>query len=140
MRGQCLYSVCLETWITSDDSIPKRNRSYRWRGNRRYRSTLGEYGNICQHEIEVGDCPCCNVGRPHYHAILFNCNFSDLQTYTGHISLLDSPRLTSPMLESIWQYGFVDVGEVNFESAAYVARYAMKKQTGVAADHHYTGH
>ena len=46
-------------------------------------------------------------------------------------------RYTSKTLEDIWKYGFVDVGELNFASAAYVARYIMKKVTGVNADEHY---
>ena len=96
----------------------------------------GEYGNTCEHGIDlvrVG-CPFCNVGRPHYHAVLFNVSFGDLDLYT---TVNGEPRYTSPKLESIWKYGFVDVGEVNFESAAYVARYILKKVTGVAADGHY---
>lgn len=96
----------------------------------------GEYGNICKHNIDlrVVKCPMCNVGRPHYHAILFNCSFDDLEVSGTN---LDEPRFTSPTLEKIWKYGFVDVGEVNFESAAYVARYVLKKVNGEAADSHY---
>ena len=46
-------------------------------------------------------------------------------------------RYTSPLLAKIWGYGFVDVGKLNFDSAAYVARYIMKKVNGLAADDHY---
>ena len=96
----------------------------------------GEYGNRCRHGItlDVVACPLCSVGRPHYHAILFNCSFDDLEMYT---TCNGEPRYTSKRLEDLWKYGFVDVGEVNFESAAYVARYALKKVTGVMADDHY---
>ena len=41
------------------------------------------------------------------------------------------------MLESLWPYGFSSIGEVTFESAAYVARYIMKKITGDMSDYHY---
>ena len=34
---------------------------------------------------------------------------------------------TSELLSKLWPYGFSTVGEVTFESAAYVARYVMKK-------------
>ena len=36
---------------------------------------VGEYGRICKHGIDLNrvKCPLCNVGRPHYHACLFNC-------------------------------------------------------------------
>ena len=96
----------------------------------------GEYGNVCKHGINLGTvvCPLCRVGRPHYHACLFNCSFPDLEPYGSKDGEL---RYTSPLLEGIWKYGFVDVGQLTFESAAYVARYILKKVTGPAADDHY---
>lgn len=33
----------------------------------------------------------------------------------------------SPMLERLWTFGFSMIGDVSFESAAYVARYTLKK-------------
>ena len=97
---------------------------------------VGEYGRKCKHGIDVDrvGCPLCFVGRPHYHAALFNCSFPDLLSYTSDGGVL---RYTSPMLESIWKYGFVDVGELNFASAAYGARYILKKVNGGRADDHY---
>ena len=66
--------------------------------------------------------------RPHYHAVIFGHNFDDW------MYLFDSPSgepiYTSPTLERIWGHGFVTVGSVTFESAAYVARYVMKKING----------
>jgi hypothetical protein len=96
----------------------------------------GEYGSRCKHglDLELVECPLCNVGRPHYHACLFNCSFSDLELYT---QCNGEPRYTSATLEKIWKYGFVDVGELNFDSAAYVARYILKKVNGERADDHY---
>ena len=96
----------------------------------------GEYGNTCKHGVDLRlvKCPLCNVGRPHYHACLFNCSFDDLEAYGSRDGDL---RYTSSTLEKIWKYGFVDVGELNFDSAAYVARYIMKKVTGVNAADHY---
>ena len=96
----------------------------------------GEYGNRCKHGIDLERvvCPLCNVGRPHYHACLFNCSFPDVVGYGSRDGEL---RYTSAFLESIWKYGFVDVGDLNFDSAAYVARYCLKKVTGVLAGDHY---
>jgi hypothetical protein len=96
----------------------------------------GEYGKKCKHGIELDkvDCPMCNVGRPHWHACLFNCSFDDLEPYFSDGAIT---RYTSPTLASIWKYGFVDVNELNFDTAAYVARYCLKKITGVMADSHY---
>ena len=44
----------------------------------------------------------------------------------------------SELLNSLWGFGECKIGEVTFESAAYVARYAMKKVTGDLAKSVYT--
>lgn len=72
--------------------------------------------------------------RPHYHAIIFGYSFPDRthwQTNKG-ITLC-----RSGLLERLWPYGFSTVGDCTFESAAYVARYILKKVTGDKADEHY---
>lgn len=98
---------------------------------------VGEYGSKCKHGIDLDlvQCPMCNVGRPHYHACLFNCSFSDLEPYAVQEG---KTRYTSLELQKLWPYGFVDVGEVTPESAGYCARYIMKKITGEPAFDHYT--
>lgn len=76
-----------------------------------------------------------NFGRPHYHAIIFGFDFKDKVpfkvTATGEI------LYTSADLDALWQKGFCTVGEANFATAAYVARYVMKKVNGERADAHY---
>ncbi len=96
----------------------------------------GEYGVHCKHGIDLDRvvCPLCSVGRPHYHVCLFNTAFPDVAAYGSRNGDL---RFTSGFLEGIWKYGFVDVGELNFASAAYVARYILKKVNGKAAADHY---
>lgn len=97
----------------------------------------GEYGNRCKHglDLETVGCPLCNLGRPHHHACLFNINFNhDLEPYAVKN---DITRYTSKTLERLWGYGFVDIGKLEFKSAAYVARYIMKKVTGDNAKDHY---
>jgi len=37
----------------------------------------------------------------------------------------------------LWPFGYSSIGDVTFESAAYVARYVMKKRTGSVAGDHY---
>jgi hypothetical protein len=71
-------------------------------------------------------------GRPHYHDILFGIDFHDRIQIGETKSKL--PLYTSPTLERIWGQGFVSVDDVTYESAAYVARYCMKKVTGKAQD------
>lgn len=73
-------------------------------------------------------------GRPHFHACIFNYDFPDKKLFKknrGH------PIFTSKILESLWPYGYSSVAGLSFQSAAYVARYIMKKQTGDAAADHY---
>ena len=74
-------------------------------------------------------------GRPHYHAILFNVKFDDRvrwrKTPTGYL------QYRSKTLEDLWGLGNCEFGDVTFKSAAYVARYIMKKVTGDAASMHY---
>lgn len=73
--------------------------------------------------------------RPHYHLCIFGLDFQD-KTYLARTPT-KSKLYRSPTLEKIWTKGFSSIGEVNFESAAYVARYVMKKITGHQADKHY---
>lgn len=66
--------------------------------------------------------------RPHYHAIIFGYDFPDkvLHTKTKRGDLL----YRSQLLEKTWTYGFSLIGDVSFQSAAYVSRYVMKKRKG----------
>lgn len=72
--------------------------------------------------------------RPHYHAIIFNLQLDDLKFYKNTTF---GNLYTSDWLNSIWtgiddfgyrrQNGYVVIGNVSFESCAYVARYTAKK-------------
>lgn len=73
--------------------------------------------------------------RPHYHAILFGCDFPDKTVWqrTGSGSLI----YRSAQLEKLWPRGHSSIGDVTFESAAYCARYVMKKVTGHRSEEAY---
>lgn len=73
--------------------------------------------------------------RPHYHACLFGYRPQDL--YAWRKTGAGFQLYRSGMLEKLWVSGSVEIGDVTFESAAYVARYIMKKVTGVNAEKHY---
>lgn len=73
-------------------------------------------------------------GRPHYHACIFNHDFEDKILWQVRD---DVPLYISETLQSLWPIGFSTIGDVTFESAAYVARYVMKKITGEKAERHY---
>jgi len=69
-------------------------------------------------------------GRPHYHAILFNCGFADKVLHSRRDGL---NYYTSKVLEKLWGHGFCLIGDLTMASAGYVARYNLKKITGPAA-------
>lgn len=73
--------------------------------------------------------------RPHYHAIVFGLHLNDLVKYKT-VQEGDSyyTYYNSDSLQDTWPNGFVVVGEVTWESCAYVARYVTKKLTGAQAD------
>lgn len=73
----------------------------------------GEYGSIS--------------ARPHYHACLFGFDFADKKPFTVRG---EHTVYTSEFLRSVWPDGLSEIGAVSFESAAYVARYVLKKVTG----------
>ena len=52
--------------------------------------------------------------RPHYHCIIFGLSPSDAERFVSRC----------------WLFGMVHIGDVSFDSAAYVARYCTKLLTG----------
>lgn len=75
------------------------------------------------------------LGRPHYHCLLFNWDFDDRVFYKNTDS--GEPIYTSKTLDGLWGFGYSSVADVTFGSAAYVARYHLKKVGGVVSDDHY---
>lgn len=75
--------------------------------------------------------------RPHYHAILFNCSFPDGILHSRNDR--DQCYYRSDELNGLWDKGHCLISDVTFDSAAYVARYCVKKVTGDRADSHYAG-
>lgn len=74
------------------------------------------------------------LGRPHYHAILFGLDFHDRELFKN---VRGNKLYLSRSLQKLWPFGFSSVGNLTFQSAAYVARYVMKKVTGKRAESHY---
>jgi len=66
-------------------------------------------------------------GRPHDHALLFGYDFPDrkfLKTTDA-----GSRIYTSDILSKLWGKGFCCIGDANFESAGYLARYLIGRPT-----------
>lgn len=108
----------------------KRLRAHVWREWRK-RNEGGSPPKLAYfHCGEYGE----STGRPHYHAILYGVDFSDKRAHSkSHSGTL----YKSELLDRLWGHGHCTMGDVTFESAAYVARYVMKKITGPAAKNHY---
>lgn len=67
------------------------------------------------------------TNRPHYHSLIFGHDFPDKTPWKkvrGH------QYYVSPTLSELWPQGWSTIGNLTFESAAYVARYILKKRTG----------
>ena len=124
---------CFITLTYNDDNLPypptlsirplqlfmKRLRKRFGAGIRFY--ACGEYGE--------------KFGRPHYHACIFGFDFPDKKLWkiSNGFNLF-----VSDALAALWPYGYAVIGDVTFESAAYVARYIMKKITGDRAEAYYS--
>jgi hypothetical protein len=67
------------------------------------------------------------LGRPHHHMLCFGLDFPDKEFYSERKG---QKYYRSPELEKVWGQGMVIIGDVTFESAAYVARYITKKVIG----------
>ena len=99
----------------------KRLRKQRPTGLRFY--GCGEYGGI--------------TGRPHYHVLLLNTCFSDMKKRSWGLERQEHETYASAELRELWPYGENVIGEVNFETCAYVARYCTKVVTGDRAAAYY---
>ncbi|AXL14765.1 replication initiator protein [Microviridae sp.] len=74
-------------------------------------------------------------GRPHYHACLFNHDFKDFEPYQENEQ--GDIVFTSEALSNTWGKGFTTVAPLTYETAAYTARYILKKILGDRAGEHY---
>lgn len=74
--------------------------------------------------------------RPHYHICLFGTDFHEdrvqyKRTPDGH------ELFNSKTLSDRWTFGHSVIADLNFETAAYTARYVTKKISGPSAQEHY---
>lgn len=72
--------------------------------------------------------------RPHFHTCLFNLSFNDAELWKTQNG---EHLFTSPTLNEIWGKGRAVIGSLTYASAAYVARYILKKITGPKSELHY---
>ena len=82
-----------------------------------------DYGIRFYYSGEYGE----TYGRPHYHSIIFGFDFPDKQFYKRNSR--DEPIFVSEFCRELWPFGRNGIGDVTFESCAYVAGYVTDKIT-----------
>lgn len=65
--------------------------------------------------------------RPHYHLLIFGLHLDDLQLIKRNFA--GQQYYISDLISKCWSFGIHILGQVTWQSAAYVARYTMKKAT-----------
>lgn len=73
--------------------------------------------------------------RPHYHLCLFGIEFQDKKYL--RLSSTSHKLYISETLKKLWPHGYSSIGAVSFQTAAYIARYVLKKITGTQSKKHY---
>lgn len=113
--------------LPSDGSLVKRDLTLFWKRLRKEIDPIriryfacGEYGSQFE--------------RPHYHACVFGWSPPDKKLYTIRSGAY---LYISAMIGNLWPFGFHTIGDVTFDSAAYVARYVLKKINGDRQKDHY---
>lgn len=73
----------------------------------------GEYGSL--------------RGRPHFHCIVFGWKPLDMVQVSKDGT--DTILYKSDFIERLWGHGFISVGDVNFKSCLYTAKYMQKQNS-----------
>lgn len=124
---------CFVTLTYNNSNLPKKGVNIK-DVQRFIKNLRNEFGSGIRY---FGAAEYGSLGRAHYHLILFNFFPSDAKC------LIQSPYggfyYSSKILDKLWrtkkkladgkyhQLGFVSVGDVSYNSCAYVARYCQKK-------------
>lgn len=124
--------ACFLTLTYSDDALPP--------GGSLRKSDMTDFLKRLRHHLRprrIRYFQCGEYGertaRPHHHMILFGWRPPDLELVKSG----KHPLYSSEFLVRVWGHGHVAIGDVTFESAGYVARYTLKKVTGLGAREYY---
>lgn len=122
---KCHFSNCVVTLTYNNEHLPA--------GGNLCRKDLQDFIKRLRRAVEpqkVRVFYCGEYGshhlRPHYHIILFGFKPDDLVEYK--VSKKGSKLFKSAFIDKIWHMGFADVGEVDFQTAKYSAKYLQKLQ------------
>lgn len=138
---------CFITLTYNDENLPP-NGSLNYDHVTKFIKKLRKVLSKTQYKIkyyrvgEYGE----NLSRPHYHLILFGFDFSAKLRYHGeeneHIhwrTKNGNKYYVSTLLSKLWGVGHAELGEVNYNTCMYVAKYITKKVNGRQKTAHYGG-
>lgn len=114
---------CFVTLTYDNDSLPKDGSVHveDWQKfAKRLRKAIGPFRFF--HCGEYGE----RNFRPHYHACMFGIDFGFDRVLLRRSG--ESALYASRLLADVWGRGHCSIGNLSYESAAYVARYVVKKQ------------
>lgn len=101
---------------------------------KRYRKSVSPKKIRFFHGAEYGD----KLNRPHHHACIFGHDFTDKEIFHECEGII---TYYSPKLEKLWGHGFCTTSDLTLQSAAYVARYCLKKvKTSTKSQEKYLAH
>lgn len=108
--GEIFEGISLS--IKDDQDFMKRLRYY-YPNIKIKRVVAGEYGS--------------KTLRPHYHSIIFGLPLDTSKFKTWNVNEFGQKTWMMDDLNDIWGMGMVNIARVEWQNAAYVARYALKK-------------
>lgn len=148
-ESQMYTDNCFVTLTYNNEHLPE-SRNIEKRTLQLFFKRLRKHINKHEPEKEIRFYACGEygekMGRPHYHSCIFNYDFPDKEIlYTdyqhnhrsGFSTGINHSLYTSATLEKIWGKGYCTIGELNLQTAGYVARYVTKKITGPLQEEHY---
>lgn len=130
---------CFLTLTYATDKLPQ-NRSLRVEHFQLFMKRLREYLARVENVERIKYFACGEYGdktdRPHYHAVVFGWKPGDMVEVPNNPGT-EYTLYDSKIVADLWTHGRVRIGTLTARSAAYVARYTIKKQYGEAAQKEY---
>jgi hypothetical protein len=144
-EAQCHEENAFITLTYSDENLPEKG-NLNYEDVTKFIKKLRKLLNKTHYKIkyyrvgEYGE----NFSRPHYHLILFGFDFSAKLRYRGqeneylHWRTKNGNKyFISSLLTNLWRLGHAEIGEVNYNTCMYVAKYVTKKVNGRNKESHY---
>ena len=78
-----------------------------------------------------------NGSRPHFHVILYNCPLPSETFYDSRVDWKNDVYWKSDIIDRAWGKGIAEIGEANWNTIGYTARYITKKINGEESEYFY---